>query len=316
MKFLEPLQLKESYYSHIEKKLDRFFYNLLIKPIEDKIKETFNKNILKNSASTLPNAINSGRIYWQDGYMLGNFNSSISKELKKLGARYSRAKKGWIIAKRDLDPNSLIAVAQADMRFDSMTKDIITYLDGINVDEELKQLDLFEAYETSIDKMERDYKKIASKITIPPKLTEEQKRIITEQWTNNLKLYIQDFTQEEILKLRSKVEKNVFAGKRASNLVKEIQKEYNTTNAKARFLARQETSLLTSKFRESRFKDIGVSRYKWRGAMDARERPDHKKLEGKIFSFDNPPVVDTKTGRRANAGEDFGCRCVAIPIVD
>jgi uncharacterized protein with gpF-like domain len=39
-------------------------------------------------------------------------------------------------------------------------------------------------------------------------------------------------------------------------------------------------------------------------------------MNGKIFSFDNPPVVDKKTGRKANHSEDYNCRCVAIPALD
>ena len=42
-----------------------------------------------------------------------------------------------------------------------------------------------------------------------------------------------------------------------------------------------------------------------------------------MFSYDDPPEMwyMTKhgivyTGRRCNPGEDYGCRCVALPIFD
>lgn len=92
--------------------------------------------------------------------------------------------------------------------------------------------------------------------------------------------------------------------------------QYGASKAKAKFLARQETSLLMSKYQEERFKDLGITHYKWSGADDQRERPDHKLLNGKIFRFDDPPVTNRSTGAKNNPGEDFNCRCIAIAIVD
>jgi uncharacterized protein with gpF-like domain len=45
-------------------------------------------------------------------------------------------------------------------------------------------------------------------------------------------------------------------------------------------------------------------------------RPDHKRLDGKIFNWDDAPISNTKTGKRAHPGQDYGCNCVARPIVD
>ena len=41
----------------------------------------------------------------------------------------------------------------------------------------------------------------------------------------------------------------------------------------------------------------------------------HKDLDGKIFEFANPPITNEK-GDRNNPGEDWQCRCEAIPIVE
>ena len=55
----------------------------------------------------------------------------------------------------------------------------------------------------------------------------------------------------------------------------------------------------------------GSNKYKWRTQKDSRVRLTHRKLEGKIFSFDKPPIID---GRPLHPGEDYNCRCVAIPV--
>ena len=105
-------------------------------------------------------------------------------------------------------------------------------------------------------------------------------------------------------------------GSRAENMVKTIISEYGVSRRKAKFLARQETALLMSKYQEERFKDVGVTKYRWSAAMDARTRPDHKLLDGKIISWDSPPITNRKTGARNHAGADYNCRCVAIAIAE
>jgi SPP1 gp7 family putative phage head morphogenesis protein len=57
-----------------------------------------------------------------------------------------------------------------------------------------------------------------------------------------------------------------------------------------------------------------VSKYEWSGVMDRRERKSHRELEGKIISWDNPP--DVGNGRKCHPGQDYQCRCCAIPVFD
>ncbi len=117
--------------------------------------------------------------------------------------------------------------------------------------------------------------------------------------------------------LRMKVQENVLAGNRYEGLVSDITKSFNVTASKAKFLARQETKLMTTKLKEDRYKEAGISEYKWvcvTGSKNHPVRPMHKKNNGMIFSFDNPPTVD-ENGSRKNPGQDYNCRCMAVPIV-
>ena len=86
---------------------------------------------------------------------------------------------------------------------------------------------------------------------------------------------------------------------------------------KAKFLASQETRLLTSKLKEVRYKDVGIDEYIWqtvKGTPEHPVRPMHKKLNGTKQRFSSPPITNEK-GQRNNPGEDYRCRCVARPIV-
>jgi Phage Mu protein F like protein len=47
--------------------------------------------------------------------------------------------------------------------------------------------------------------------------------------------------------------------------------------------------------------------YVWRTRGDGNVRPYHRKLDGHLFSWDDPEMP--------KPGEEFGCRCIAIPYV-
>lgn len=72
---------------------------------------------------------------------------------------------------------------------------------------------------------------------------------------------------------------------------------------------------MVSSYRELRYKDIGVSKYEWSTSRDVRVRPDHRALNGQIFDWEHPPIVNKQTGKRANPGEDYNCRCLAVPVL-
>lgn len=112
-------------------------------------------------------------------------------------------------------------------------------------------------------------------------------------------------------------------GKTITAIQKEIQNEYSVTRRKAQLLARDQIATLNAQISKLQQEDAGCSKYKWSSSKDSRVRDCHRALDGKIFSWDDPPEMwyETKsgrvyTGRYCHPGEDIACRCVAIPVFD
>lgn len=88
------------------------------------------------------------------------------------------------------------------------------------------------------------------------------------------------------------------------------------SESRAELIARDQTLKLNAQITQSRQQAAGVTRYRWSTSKDERVRADHRALEGTIQEWSDPPIIDKKSGRREHPGQDFQCRCVAVPVVD
>ena len=106
---------------------------------------------------------------------------------------------------------------------------------------------------------------------------------------------------------------NRSSGVRASELAKEIMKTGHVTESRAALIARTETTRVASALTMTRAVHVGSESYIWRTAGDSDVRPSHKKLNGKVFRWDDPPESDP--GHHAHPGMIWNCRCYPEPII-
>lgn len=59
-----------------------------------------------------------------------------------------------------------------------------------------------------------------------------------------------------------------------------------------------------------------VDKFIWKTITDGRERELHKQLNNTTWRYDDPPVIDERTGQKGLPGETYNCRCDAIPFSD
>ena len=284
----------------------------------------FDASIIRGSGiAGLIDALQTGRVWYADGKFCGQFNAAISRELRALGATPNAEAGTFAISQENIPTDLRATLANATEKAQALQKTIGDFLGkaaenvakapaGLTMRQTLDKImvSLQNQFVISIEEVgEKD-------IGIGLKPTEEIDETLRTTLVNNLDLEIKGWAAQEIAALRERVQANALAGYRADKLAREIAAERGISLRKADFIAEQETSLFVSKWREQRAKDVGCTRYKWSTSHDERVRPDHRVLNGKIFSFDAPPITDQATGAHNNPGEDFRCRCVAIPIMD
>lgn len=105
--------------------------------------------------------------------------------------------------------------------------------------------------------------------------------------------------------------KGLTEGRRASEIAAEIMRSGEVSASRATLIARTETARTSSILTQVRAESIGLTHFQWNTANDGSVRPSHRKLEGKIFPFSQPPIVD---GEPLLPGHTFNCRCWISPI--
>lgn len=334
MKTLAPLRLKPTYWRSIEDQIIETLRFVLFIPLVHAVKSIehgtkINALILNAKEDPLTLALRGGRVQYTNGVFSGQFSAGITNSLRRLGARFDERTRTFSV-ESSLVPNWLKAEAAAYQLKAREIHDVLARkLDEIQRtmkhDINVRPIDAL----PTVDAFEKGFESQAKKLEVSPELDERSRDIMAQTYTQNMKLYIEDFANKEIKSLRDAVEGNTMEGYRFDKLIPTIKKRYGVSVRKAKFLARNETSIFMSKYHEQRYAEAGVTEYVWSTSHDSRVRPtaqvaqqpgiakydNHRRLDGRVFSFTDPPVVDTAKGRKANPGQDYNCRCVAIPVL-
>lgn len=154
------------------------------------------------------------------------------------------------------------------------------------------------------------------------KISRETRKKLREAGTGNFFRSLQDAQVDLItslpLEAAEKVHKIVeqanLSGQRFTAFVDDIDHLGQLSRSRAILIARTETSRARANFTQARAEATGSQFYRWHTSHDSRVREMHADLDGKIFSWNSPPVAGIGKGGeelRAHPGCIFNCRCTA-----
>ena len=248
----------------------------------------------------------------------GASNRALSDSLRSFGARYDKTISAFSCPSGDVPPwVSAAAQAYSQQARDAHAR-MLTLLEDLDdkADAVVQRMITSEHAGGVVADASDSWKAAAKSLEVGEDLSATGRRGLEESLSESVKIPVKEFTHEMISELRREVEANATRGYRMEGLAKRVAERYGVSKSRANLIALQETSNFMADFREARAKDAGLTRYVWMCSMDGKERPDHRKLHGTTQSYDNPPVVCQKTGKRGNPGTDFRCRCVDLPVVE
>ncbi len=324
-KELNPINYNDNIIESFQKDILTFLFRLIFKDIKEILKD-YNAfvNDISNSQQSLIKAIQEGKItYTRTGFKSnfedGRFPISLTKTLKGYGAEFDKRTNLFIISSTKLPADIQQAINTSvidNVYFANKLNEALTKAQLTTEFDKFFNVAIFETHYQNI--VNDTIKQIKSNaVTIPIELNEQQALKIKQDYTENLKLTIKDFTDKEIVKLREIVQENTIEGYRPQVLADKITERFGVSKSKAEFLADQETRLLTTKFTELKFTENNItSKFKWGKSVSRKPDEFHKQYYDKEFDYLNPPIINEATGEKGLPGQRFNCKCRIIPIIE
>ena len=306
--YLKPINLRKKEIKKIYDSIKLFLKESLYNNITEIYKEHYKKSVYNTKQSILQ-LFKIEKLIVKNNVIYGDFNSYISKELRDLGFTYDKNKKGFV----GIIPNDILKICEElrmkNKRFIYDLDDYLnTYLQNLESSIDTINIDYSPMIEDYKEQLINSFERFNIKSSF---LTTD----INNNYINNSKLFIKNMLFEETTKMRNELRELVEQGASNKSISQYLQDNYKMTQKRSLFIARQESSLLLSEYSKQQYLNNGIKKYIWSTSNDERVRKLHRELNNTIQEFNNPPIDDTN-GKRHNPGENFNCRCVAIPILE
>lgn len=204
-------------------------------------------------------------------------------------------------------------LVQLKLLFDNIHSELETAFGLYGLKSNLKKIAQLD-YKLSID----EWKKVISKTfginLLDDYFLGDYYEEMLEKWISENVDLIKTVPNQSLRKMKELVYKQYMDGSSTTNIIRELQRQYAMEKRHARLIARDQIGKLNAKITESQQREAGVKRYKWSDSRDERVRASHRRLNGHIFSWDEPPETDN--GRHCHPQQDYQCRCCALPVFD
>lgn len=118
------------------------------------------------------------------------------------------------------------------------------------------------------------------------------------------------------------VMRSITSGNGLQDLIPALEERGVKTKNWAANVAKDQTRKVYNNINKARMQDAGVKKFEWihsGGSNKPRKfhiDPAPAGLNGGIFSFDDPPIIDPSTGERGIPGQLPYCGCTMRPIID
>lgn len=123
---------------------------------------------------------------------------------------------------------------------------------------------------------------------------------------------ITGMTDDLVKRIQTVTTNSLINGETVGSLRKKLKAEFELTDARARLIARDQTSKLNADLNKIRQQQAGVNEYTWRTSQDERVRERHVKLNGKRYKYGE----DTGAEDGLEPGQPIQCRCIAQGVIE
>jgi len=147
-------------------------------------------------------------------------------------------------------------------------------------------------------------------------VSSDLKEIIKASVSENVGL-IKSIQSDYLSKVNGQVMRSIVSGNGLQDLVPALKKYSGITLRKARNIAIDQTRKVYNAVNAERMKKVGINKFIWLHSGGGQNpRIEHIEMDGNEYSFDDLPVIDSRTGERGIPGQAINCGCTMKPVYD
>lgn len=156
-------------------------------------------------------------------------------------------------------------------------------------------------------------------------VTKDVKEVVKSSFNANVKLItsIQEQYSNQII---GAVDRSIMTGGGLQDLIPSIEyalkDQARIAKNRSKNIALDQTRKAYNSINKARMESLGIKKFEWIHSGGGRDpRQNHKArwpngLNGGIFSFDDLPIIDEKTGERGIPGQAINCKCRMKPVIE
>ena len=303
---LGPILHRDEYTRWIEREANAWLDEAVFAPLDAAMEgERLNEN---DNHSFVAAALIAGTIWYASGVFGGEFDSKISRELRTLGATLTAEGTFRLPAwKLSIPVRSAIAYASHRSRY--AHGGVVTIADTIldNVKKAVLGIGAAAIFLRILDDLEIQSRlALDHRTELPVAIGKPVSSAAQErEFDDRLK----KITATALEDLKKKVADNLADGGRPDKLKAIVETWKTKLRSRIATEAEHQAAVVVTAHRRELARRLGISEYIWQTMEDSKVRKCHRLLNGKTFNWDNPPIIDDRTGFRGNPGESANCRC-------
>lgn len=140
--------------------------------------------------------------------------------------------------------------------------------------------------------------------------------VLTATVAENVSL-IKSIPTEFMTQITGDVLRAITTGNGLADIVPKLEEYEGVTLRRARNIALDQTRKAYNNINKARMQAIGVKRFKWvHSGGGQKPRELHIQMDGNVYSFDDLPIIDERTGERGIPGQAINCRCTMVPVIE
>jgi SPP1 gp7 family putative phage head morphogenesis protein len=173
------------------------------------------------------------------------------------------------------------------------------------------------ANKSSATHLKGSLKDLSANVTLAPeKLTGVMRESMKAMVQENVSL-IKSISDEYLKRVQQAVMRSITTGSGMQSILPALKKSGEITERHAELVAMDQTRKAYNGMNKLRMEKVGIKKFEWLHTGGSQHpRKEHQEMSGNIYSFDNLPVIDSKTGERGIPGQLPYCRCRMVPVIE